>query len=125
MSKNGVAEGKAFWACALILAATVVLVLLHVLGLVSFCFFVGLFCLNHWFVLTGTFYISFAVPVIVTLKRRYPNSFRSLLRLHMFGNLLAFALISVHFASQISRPAERYPDPGTGVTLYVATILLG
>jgi hypothetical protein len=42
----------------------------------------------------------------------------------MFGNLLAFALISVHFASQISRPAAHYPNLGTGLALYVALILL-
>ena len=108
----------------LILAATVVLVLLDILGLVSFSFFVGPFRLNHWFVLIGTFYVILAVPVIAILKRLYPSRFRSLLRLHMFGNLFAFMLISVHFASQISRPAEHYPSLGTGLALYAALILL-
>jgi len=122
--RNGVVQQKDFWVCALILTATVFLVLLNILDLVSFGLFVGPFRLNHWFVLIGTFYIAFAVPVIVTLKRHHPNSVRSLIRIHMFGNLLAFALISVHFASQISRPAARYPNLGTGLALYVALILL-
>ena len=124
MNKNGVAKGKDIWASALILVATVVLVLIDILDLGSFSFFVGPFRLNHWFVLIGTFYVIFAVPIIATLKRLRPNSFKSLLRLHMFGNLLAFTLISVHFASQISRPAEFYPDLGTGIALYAALILL-
>ena len=42
----------------------------------------------------------------------------------MFGNLLAFMLISLHFASQISRPASSYPELGTGIVLYIAMVLL-
>lgn len=42
----------------------------------------------------------------------------------MYGNLFAFMLISIHFAGQISRPAKRYPDLGTGIALYAAMTLL-
>jgi hypothetical protein len=107
-----------------ILTATVFLVTVDVLGLVSFGFFVGPFRLNHWFVLIGTLYVYFAVPAISILKRRHPNNARALLRLHMFGNLFAFALISIHFVSQISRTVEHYPNLGTGLALYIALILL-
>ena len=119
-----VAKEKDFWVCALILTTTVFLIIVDIFGLASFSFFIGPFRLHHWFVLIGTFYIIFAVPAIATLKRRHPYSARSLRRLHMFGNLFAFMLISVHFASQISRPAEYYPNLGTGLALYIALILL-
>jgi hypothetical protein len=33
-------------------------------------------------------------------------------------------LISIHFASQISRPAQFYPDLGTGLTLYTFLVIL-
>ena len=42
----------------------------------------------------------------------------------MFGNLFAFALISLHFTSEISRPIEYFPNLGTGLALYIALILL-
>jgi hypothetical protein len=49
---------------------------------------------------------------------------KALLRIHVYGNLLAFLLISIHFASQIARPAEFFPDLGTGLALYVVMLLL-
>jgi hypothetical protein len=42
----------------------------------------------------------------------------------VFGNLSAFILVSIHFSSQISRPAAFYPDLGTGLALFVSMILL-
>ena len=93
-------------------------------GWIHFGFFVGPFRANHWFVWIGTLYIAFTVPIISTLKRRYISKFLALFRVHVFGNLLAFLLISIHFAGQINRPAEFYPDLGTGLALYVIMMLL-
>lgn len=42
----------------------------------------------------------------------------------MYGNLIAIALITVHFSQQLSRPAEFYPDLGTGIALYVTLVVL-
>jgi hypothetical protein len=74
-------------------------------------------------VFIGTLYIAFSVPLIARLKRR-ANNFLAFFRAHVFGNLLAFLLISLHFVEQISRPAEFYPDLGTGLALYIIIILL-
>jgi hypothetical protein len=38
--------------------------------------------------------------------------------------MLAFLLISIHFTGQINRPAEFYPDLGTGLILYIVILLL-
>jgi len=94
------------------------------LGWVHFGFFVGPFRLNHWFVWIGTLYIALAVPIVAASKRRRPNRYQSLLRIHVFGNLLAFLLISIHFAGQMGRPAAFYPALGTGLVLYTAMALL-
>ena len=94
------------------------------LGWINFGFLVGPFRANHWFVWIGTLYIAFTVPIISILKRRYISKFLALFRVHVFGNLLAFLLISVHFVGQISRPAEFYPDLGTGLALYIIMLLL-
>ena len=115
---------KDFWASTLIIALTIFLMIAIILHWLTIGFLVGPFRLSHWFVWVGTLYIAFTVPTIAILKRRYPNRIGTMFRLHVFGNLFAFLLISLHFASQLSRPAERYPDLGTGLVLYIAMILL-
>jgi len=47
-----------------------------------------------------------------------------LLNIHNVGNLVAFMLISMHFAQQIGRPAQFYPDLGTGLALYILVCLM-
>jgi len=91
---------------------------------VDFGFFVGPFRADHWFVWIGTLYIAFTVLMIAILKQRYKSKFITLFRIHVFGKLLAFLLISIHFTGQINRPAEFYPDLGTGLTLYISMLLL-
>ena len=94
------------------------------LSVIHFGYFVGPLRANHWFVLLGTFYVAITVPLIAKLKQKYSSKFLTLFRLHVFGNLLAFVLISLHFAGQVSRPAAFYPDLGTGLTLYIIMMLL-
>lgn len=113
-----------FWASLSIIIATVCLMVVDNLGWVHFGFFFGPFRANHWFVWIGTLYIAFAVPIISISKRRYPSRFTTLFRVHVFGNLLAFLLVSLHFAGQIGRPAAFYPRLGTGLALYIIMILL-
>jgi hypothetical protein len=120
----GLAKEKDFWAAALILIITVFLMIAEILRWINIGFFVGPFRLNHWFVWIGTVYITFAVPTIALLKRHVPKRYPILYRVHVFGNMLAFLLISLHFAGQISRPAESYPNLGTGLVLYIAMVLL-
>jgi len=113
-----------FWATLAIIIVTIVIMIADNLQWIHFGFFVGPFRVNHWFVWTGTLYIAFIVPIIAVSKQRYSSKFLALTRLHIFGNLLAFLLISLHFAGQISRPVAFYPDLGTGLALYIIMILL-
>ena len=113
-----------FWAALSIIIAALFLMVADMLQWIHFGFLVGPFRANHWFVLIGTLYIAFVVPSIAVAKRRYPGRFVALFRLHVLGNLLAFLLISLHFAGQINRPAAFYPDLGTGLALYIIMILL-
>ncbi len=113
-----------FWAAFSIIIVTIFLMVADSLGWIHFGFFVGSFRANHWFVWIGTLYIAVTVPIIAVSKRRFPSKFATLFRLHVFGNLLAFLLISLHFADQINRPAEFYPELGTGLALYIIMILL-
>jgi hypothetical protein len=86
-------------------------------------FFIGQFRFSHWLTITGSSYIAIATPTFIILRRIYPQKTRNLFRFHIFGNLLLFALISIHFASQMGRPATNFPALGTGLAMYIAMAL--
>jgi len=87
-------------------------------------FEVGGELLHHWFSWAGVFFVALFTPAYHLLKRRYPKHYRALLGTHMFGNLIAVMLVSIHFTQQLIRPAVAYPDLGTGIVLYPAMLLL-
>ena len=113
-----------FWVALSIIIATFVLMIADNLEWIHFGFFVGPFRANHWFGWIGTLYVAFAVPLIAIMKRRSPSMFKTLFRIHVFGNLFAFLLVSLHFAGQIGRQSTTYPQLGTGLALYIIMILL-
>ncbi len=113
-----------FWAALSIIIATVVLMILDRQRVFFIGFYLGPFRLSHWLVWIGTLYIAFAVPTIALLKKKYLKQYMTLFRIHVFGNLAAFLLISLHFLAQISRPTSVFPQLGTGLALYVDMILL-
>jgi hypothetical protein len=86
-------------------------------------FFVGPLRFSHWLAIIGTSYIAIGTPAYVVLKRFYPQKFKGLLRYHIFGNLLFFSLISIHFAGQLGRSVAFFPSLGTGLAIYIAMTL--
>ena len=90
---------------------------------INVSFLVGPLRFSHWLAIIGTTYIAIDTPAFVVLKRYYPEKFKGLLRYHIFGNLLFFSLISIHFASQLGRPLAYYPTLGTGLAIYIALLL--
>lgn len=88
----------------------------------SFAATVGPFRIIHYLAFIGTFYIAFGVILFSVFKRRNPQKYKALIRFHVIGNLVAFLLVSLHFAGQLGRPV--FPDLGTGLTLYIGMILL-
>jgi hypothetical protein len=113
----------------LISALLLISISLILVGLIYFDwltvgFMVGPYRFHHWSVMLGAFYIAVATPFFSVLKRIKPESLKNLYRIHVFGNLLAVLLISIHFGGQLSRPAEFYPDLGSGVALYVSMLVL-
>jgi len=115
---------KEFWAALSIIILTVCLMILVNLRWIRFSESIGPFRVMHWFAWIGTLYIAFAVPIIAVLKKRSPDRYMTLFRVHVFGNLIAFLLVSLHFASQISRSPASYPELGTGLALYIIMVLL-
>ena len=86
-----------------IVLISVILMALIYFDLISVGFVIGPYRFNHWASIIGAFYLSIITPVFVLIKRSKPGSLRNLLKFHVFGNLLAFLLISVHFAGRYCR----------------------
>jgi hypothetical protein len=113
-----------FWATLVILLLTVYLSFGTYVDWFQLGFFVGQFRFNHWLGWLGVVFVAVYTPLYHFLKRRYTKRAKTLLGSHVIGNLASFLLISVHFASQMSRPAQFFPDLGTGVVLYPIMIIL-
>jgi hypothetical protein len=112
------------WLSAIVIILTVFLMFAYYNRWFSFAAQIGPFRIIHYIAFAGTLYIAFGVILFAVLKRRHPNKYKVLLRTHTLGNLLAFFLISLHFAGQVGRPANFYPTFGTGLALYIAMVSL-
>jgi len=121
MSNSKKAE---FFFAGLLIALAVFFLIVAYFDWIDFGVVIGAYRFNHWLVWVGSLYIAFAVPIYLMLKRRYAAGIRRLFGFHVFGNLTAFILITIHFSSQISRPAAFYPDLGTGLALFFSMALL-
>ena len=91
-----------------------------------FCltFFVGSLFFVHWLGLVATVFIAALVPIYYVLKRKRPQNFKTLLRLHVFGNLFSFLLISIHFAQNTGRLSAFYPKLGEGFVLFLVLSII-
>lgn len=80
---------------------------------------IGPYSLHHWFSIIGGGYILGFVAVYAAVKGRPGVRRGSLLTAHVFGNLLALVLISIHFAQHLSRHAHSAVELGTGLTAFI------
>ncbi len=112
------------WLATIAIVLTVFLMFAYYNRWFSFADRVGPFRIIHYIAFAGTLYIAFGVILFSFLKRRTPKKYKLLLRVHGFGNLIAFILISMHFAGQVGRPADFYPTFGTGLALYIGMVSL-
>jgi len=113
-----------FWAAVLIILATIYFSVATYLRWFDLGFMVGQYRFNHWLGWTGTVFVAIFTPLYYVSKRRYPKRGKALLGIHVIGNLIAFLLISVHFAHQVGRSPQYYPDLGTGVVLYLVMLVM-
>jgi len=111
-----------FWLATSIIFATIAVAIIVYLRLFNLNFSVGPFRLTHWFTWIGTLFIAVYIPIYHVMKQKYPTKYITLTRIHVFGNLLSFMLITTHFAQQMSR--STLPDLGTGLVLYIVMPLL-
>jgi hypothetical protein len=112
------------WFSLIAIALTIFLMIAYYNRWFSLSERVGPFRVIHYVAFAGTLYIAFGVILFAILTRRTPNKYKILLRAHSLGNLFAFTLISLHFAGQVGRPANFYPNFGTGLALYIGMVSL-
>ncbi len=85
---------------------------------------IGPYYIHHWLSWIGSTFVAIFTPIYYWMKRSKPASLKNLLRVHVFGNLISFLFVSIHFTQQISRPPQFYPHLATGVVLYPTMLLL-
>jgi len=117
--------GPSLWPVVLVVIAIIGVGVANYLGFLSNLHFrIGPFFAHHWMSIVGATYIAVVVPLQRYRWSRDPERRRRLIPFHMYGNLIAVGLITVHFSQQLSRPAEFFPDLGTGIALYVTLVVL-
>jgi len=84
---------------------------------------VGPWVIHHWLAWAGALFIAAYTVAFYVLKSRKRELYAALLRVHVIGGLLAATLIALHFAHHITRPAEFYPDLGTGIVLFASLLI--
>ena len=108
------------WVSIAIILFTALLAAAVVFYRSSFSFSVGSLPLTHLLTLIGGLWIAFVTPAYVVLMHRRPLKIKTWIRLHLYGNLIAFALISVHFTYWIINVSFI----GTGTALFLSVLLL-
>jgi len=103
-----------------IILFTIVLSSFVIVNRSSFNFSVMSDLFTHWAAWIGGFWIAVVTPMYVVLKHYRPMGIKAWIRIHMFGNLFAFMLISVHFWYWVTFVSFM----GTGFALFVATLTL-
>jgi hypothetical protein len=108
-----------FWLSMILLLITIIFSGFAYVFWYELLFFVGPFLLIHWLGLIGSIFVGSFIPIYYVLKRKRLQNRKNLLRIHVFGNLLAFLLISIHFAQNIGRLANFYPKMGDGIVFFL------
>jgi hypothetical protein len=103
---------------AALVAAIVILTAGTYSGWWDFTAVVGRYTFTHWMVWIGAGYLAVTVPLYSVLKRVFKIQSRQLVAAHVFGNIIAFGAISVHFADRLG-PLEFIPGFGTGLVMYL------
>jgi len=124
MERPSVLRDLNFLVAFTIILATTILSTATYFHWVQLRFQVGPFSFTHWLGWIGALFIAFYTPIYYVLKRRNPKLVKTLIKIHVFGNLLGVMLISIHYAQQRGRSAEFYPELGTGLTLYIVMFIL-
>ena len=114
---------RSFWFSYLLLFATVNISVATYLRRFNWGH-LGPLLVTHWLGWGATIFIVAYTPLYFWLKRRYIRHVKTLVDIHVFGNLASFMGISHHFATQFSRPEFFRPEYGLGFITYISIVIL-
>ncbi|MFX1294537.1 MAG: hypothetical protein ACFFD2_06760 [Promethearchaeota archaeon] len=123
-NKQSLLRNKSFLFETIYIVIILIITILILLDLVDTGFFLGPLRFSHWMGIIGAFFILIYAPLYYIMKRRFPNRYKILINIHIFGFTTSFLLVSIHFAGQLSRPLQFYPDIGGGLALYIIVTIL-
>ena len=83
-------------------------------------FSIGPFSSDHWLSIIGGTYLLIFIVIFAYMKRYTAVNRGTLLKVHVFGNLLAVMFVSVHFAEQMGHAH----DLGTGLATYLLLVVI-
>ena len=113
-----------FWLTLILLLATAISSIVAYIFWYSLLFFVGSYLFIHWLGLIATIFVVVSTPIHYILKRKRPQNSKRILKFHVFGNLLAFLVISLHVAQNIGRLSGAFERLGEGFALYLLLTLI-
>ena len=81
-------------------------------------FLIGPFYLDHWLSIIGGTYLLIFIVIFAYMKRYTAVNRDTLQKVHVFGNLLAVMLVTVHFAQQMDNAH------GSGLATYLLLVVI-
>ncbi|PVX26811.1 MAG: hypothetical protein CW716_05250 [Candidatus Bathyarchaeum sp.] len=112
------------WASLIILLATTVFSVVAFVDWYSLSFFVGSLFFVHWLGIAATLFIAVMIPVYYVLKRKRPRTLKNMLKVHVFGNLISFMLVAIHFAQNTGRLSGLYTRLNFGFVLFLVLAVI-
>lgn len=125
MERKSLLRNTSFWLALMIVLAAIYLAAMAHSGQLDFLdYVVWTVPVHHWFSWIGGAFIVLFTPVFYFLKRRYRKNYQAFMQIHVFGDLIAFLLVSVHFGHHVQEYFTLTPHPGTGLPLFIAEVSL-
>jgi len=113
-----------FWLTLTFLLATVISSIAAYVFWYNLTFFMGPYLFVHWLGLIATAFVGVSIPIQYFVKRKRPQNFKTTLKIHTTGNLVAFSLISIHFAQNVGRLSGALQRIGAGFALYLVLAVI-
>jgi hypothetical protein len=117
-------RNTSFWLSLFLLLLTAVFSIGAFIQWYSLSFFVGSLFFVHWLGIAATLFIASLIPVYYVLKRKRPKVIKTLLKVHVFGNLVSFMLVSIHFAQNTGRLSGYFLRLNFGFVLFLVLCII-
>lgn len=112
------------WFSLLLLFLTFVISVISYQYWYDLLFFIGSLFFVHWIGLIATIFIAILVPTYYILKRKKPKYIKKLLKIHVFGNLLSYLFISIHFSQNTGRLSQLFLRLEDGFIFFIVLSVL-